>query len=857
MSISQTINVSTLGTVITNQGGVDFTVLTPTGTLGVISTTNPEGLAASTGLRSVLVNVPCSAYQGSLNSASLFFRTNKSYLYNTPESRMPFAFVATEDQLQEIQVQADNNGLQVNDYVIFTADDNASDYREGDTSLFVGPITDPPAQNAWVRYPAGTPIAGSITPVSPVASTGVKVDGKLVANDSPPAQSAGAWNIMPKTESSYSYNLSTNNFITLDVTDVVKEITDQPNWQKNNFLSLIFELEDNTGNYLFDMGVSTSQFTFTIDHDPVPPFKPQNIQIESEYRAITVTWEPPLDDGGSPVIGYAFEYRSEDEQEWTSTLGTSADQRYYTVEGLTPGTYYYVRIAAVNAIGQGEWATPDAPVAPNNNAPVPIDSLDFNSANPIRVRIRRDYSAAWDAADPVLAIGEPGYVLDTNFMKVGDGLSSWTGLGYVQVPDSTINFPPPPNVFLKVNDNEFSPNPVIEVNLSQNQPLTIKAENGVKADYNGTNKSIVLSLETTFNPIQSGTVSNPQATGTQGSVRYDNERIFICVEENLWKRVLQDQPWFNIIPISVSDGAGTYPSTTIITADGAIVQVQSNGDPYPAKAGTPLVNDGLTPRGGFRGGYIPASQNYNFAIEYRGGEITTNPQLVAENPIGVTVNGVVIKSSQYSGDIDVFPPPANFEYDMPFWTNFFGMDGCNGLVLDDLVYVYYGGRFVNQCWNTSKFYESNEYFNDTNFGGDYIRHSDGHSKIVGIAFDGYPIYGPFGYADPLNSNSSVRRIVSSYRKLATDFHRPNGFKYNNSYVIEDITYTLIAGAFVQDYEFNNSYGDLDEYNGRYCKTPDYPNGTYAYFLTFSDDDLLYPAYPYIIGTSTREQRSVL
>ena len=203
------------------------------------------------------------------------------------------------------------------------------------------------------------------------------------------AQSAGTWNIMPKTESSYSYNLSTNNFITLDVTDIVKEITDQPNWQKNNFLSLIFELEDNNGNYLFDMGVSTSQFTFTIDHDPVPPFKPQNIQIESEYRALTVTWEPPLDDGGSPVIGYAFEYRSEDEQEWTSTLGTSPDQRYYTIEGLTPGTYYYVRIAAANAIGQGDWATPDTPETPNNNAPAPIDSLDFNSANPIRVRIKR------------------------------------------------------------------------------------------------------------------------------------------------------------------------------------------------------------------------------------------------------------------------------------------------------------------------------------------------------------------------------------------------------------------------------------------------------------------------------------
>ena len=73
MSISQTINVSTLGTVVTNQGGLDFTVSTPTGTLGVISTTNPDGLSAETGLRSVLVNVPCSAYQGSLNRVKSSF----------------------------------------------------------------------------------------------------------------------------------------------------------------------------------------------------------------------------------------------------------------------------------------------------------------------------------------------------------------------------------------------------------------------------------------------------------------------------------------------------------------------------------------------------------------------------------------------------------------------------------------------------------------------------------------------------------------------------------------------------------------------------------------------------------------
>ena len=39
------------------------------------------------------------------------------------------------------------------------------------------------------------------------------------------------------------------------------------------------------------------------------------------------------------------------------------------------------------------------------------------------------------------------------------------------------------------------------------------------------------------------------------------------------------------------------------------------------------------------------------------------------------------------------------------------------------------------------------------------------------------------------------------------------------------------GAFVQDYNFVAGAGDLDECNGRMCITPEFPRGTYAYFLT--------------------------
>jgi len=39
--------------------------------------------------------------------------------------------------------------------------------------------------------------------------------------------------------------------------------------------------------------------------------------------------------------------------------------------------------------------------------------------------------------------------------------------------------------------------------------------------------------------------------------------------------------------------------------------------------------------------------------------------------------------------------------------------------------------------------------------------------------------------------------------------------------------------------------DLDEYNGRFCVTPEFPNGTYAYFVAITSNGL--PAFPYNVG----------
>ena len=55
----------------------------------------------------------------------------------------------------------------------------------------------------------------------------------------------------------------------------------------------------------------------------------------------------------------------------------------------------------------------------------------------------------------------------------------------------------------------------------------------------------------------------------------------------------------------------------------------------------------------------------------------------------------------------------------------------------------------------------------------------------------------------------------------------------------------LLGDLVQDYIYDSSVGTLDEFNGKFAVTPDYPNGTYAYFMT--EDGSGNPVYPYVIG----------
>ncbi len=121
-----------------------------------------------------------------------------------------------------------------------------------------------------------------------------------------------------------------------------------------------------------------------------------------------------------------------------------------------------------------------------------------------------------------------------------------------------------------------------------------------------------------------------------------------------------------------------------------------------------------------------------------------------------------------------------------------------------------------------------------------------HSPIIGYAFDGFPIYGAYAYANA-NGTGGITRMRTGYRlrNITTRTTLPDGSAASFAGPVVSLQYPL--GKYIEDYEFVSSIGDLDEHNGRFCVTPEYPLGTYAYFVTIDSNQT--PVYPYTIGAT--------
>jgi len=218
---------------------------------------------------------------------------------------------------------------------------------------------------------------------------------------------------------------------------------------------------------------------------------------------------------------------------------------------------------------------------------------------------------------------------------------------------------------------------------------------------------------------------------------------------------------------------------------------ESNGYRVITSNGLPDHKPGTFPRKGNPN--TIAAQNHTFRVPLK--------PVVAERPVSsqhasfaVALNGVPFEPG--TAEFWNFDPDAGWKYEAMSGRIDLGLDEHNAHVQPNGSYHYHGlpaGLIAK-------------------LGG------DGKTmRLVGYAADGFPVYTSFGYSDPADPKSPLKKLRSSYQvKQGTRPGGPGG-KYD--------------GTFTEDYEYVAGSGDLDECNGVYGPTPQYPAGIFHYHIT--------------------------
>ena len=360
----------------------------------------------------------------------------------------------------------------------------------------------------------------------------------------------------------------------------------------------------------------------------------------------------------------------------------------------------------------------------------------------------------------------------------------------------------------------------------------------------------------------------------------------------------------NINIFSAVSNANFNPESLFVAAANASlssgryeINIRSNVNPIESNIRTDFVTTGYNPNN-------INSQDISLTWPLRGGQDTVGDNadnLLRAGTIGITLPGIPLYGPSNQWYIEG-TNATRWNYNTPE-VKINGQDTYGGFPDNNGVYHYHDSSFISaNAWGNVSGFTSNVWTN-----------TDGHSKLIGYAADGYPIYGPYGYLNPLDNARGVTRMISSYQATASTTYRPTAktvtvlanntvgsnisvsstfglnpgmkitFSSNTNIATPDtywitqvagqtaigpeslqggtnvvrlnrditiyantqIQFEFVSGSFIEDFEFQESSGTLDRFNGRYCVTPDYPTGTYAYFATVDSSNN--PVYPYFIG----------
>ncbi len=261
-------------------------------------------------------------------------------------------------------------------------------------------------------------------------------------------------------------------------------------------------------------------------------------------------------------------------------------------------------------------------------------------------------------------------------------------------------------------------------------------------------------------------------------------------------------------------------NTTGHTINGILTDVEAvyydNSYVYVKSSGVPSYYD-------FNNGNVndASDKNYTFKLTRTPQMANTPPSNLNGGPCGLLIDGTTF-----------FNPEDARSYQ-------------NANVWHQIAYYFEGSDFDSTWGHSTPTNEYHHHVIDLALAdkADSVK----HSPLIGYAFDGYPMYGPYGYSDPNDTSTTIVRITPSYQKrnISQRTTLPNGTVLQANQYGPAINNQYPLGVYREDWEYVASSGMLDDHNGRFCKTPEYPNGVYAYFTTV--DDTLGPRYPMYVG----------
>ncbi|XP_016408418.1 myosin-binding protein C, cardiac-type-like [Sinocyclocheilus rhinocerous] len=114
-------------------------------------------------------------------------------------------------------------------------------------------------------------------------------------------------------------------------------------------------------------GEDTADINVKVVDVPDPPEAPRILSVGED--SCIVQWDPPLFDGGQPVIGYVLERKKKKSYRWMRLNFDPYKETTYEAKRMIEGVAYEMRVYAVNTIGMSRPSAasqPFVPVAPTS-----------------------------------------------------------------------------------------------------------------------------------------------------------------------------------------------------------------------------------------------------------------------------------------------------------------------------------------------------------------------------------------------------------------------------------------------------------------------------------------------------------